>query len=303
MKVGFIGLGIMGSRMAAHLLAQGHDLRVHNRTPEKAQELLARGAHWADTPAEAAAHAEVLITMLAHPEAVSRAALGADGFLDALAPGALWLDSSTVHPAFSRRMAEAAKARMLGFLDAPVAGSKHQAQAAQLVFLVGGSAAALEQAKPVLGAMGTRTLHVGGVGMGTSLKLVFNHLLATTMTAFAEGVVLGEALGLSQASLLEVLLGSAVAPPYLMAKRDKLERGVYEPEFPLQWLHKDLQMVATAASGAGTVTPLASLSEAVYERAVRQGLGEEDFSAIYRHLQGVATRHDSRDARPARPGE
>jgi 3-hydroxyisobutyrate dehydrogenase/glyoxylate/succinic semialdehyde reductase len=162
MKIGFIGLGIMGSRMAANLRSAGHTVAVHNRTREKAEHLLSLGATWAASPADVALEAETVFTMLAPPEAVRQAALGEDGFLRALAPGRLWVDCSTVDPSFSREMAEKARESGIRFLDAPVTGSKVYAAEAKLTFWVGGATADLEAIKPLLECMGSRVVHCGG---------------------------------------------------------------------------------------------------------------------------------------------
>ena len=140
MKIGFIGLGIMGSRMAANLVKHGHSLIVFNRTREKAEPLIAQGAQWAEFPAALVENVEIVFTMLAHPDAVEEAALGRVGFLSYLSRDQMWVDCSTVNPSFSRKMATAAKAKGIGFLGAPVTGSKGQAAAAKLTFWVGGEA-------------------------------------------------------------------------------------------------------------------------------------------------------------------
>jgi 3-hydroxyisobutyrate dehydrogenase/glyoxylate/succinic semialdehyde reductase len=285
MKIAFIGLGIMGSRMAANLLAGGFSLTVHNRTRDKADALVSQGARWAGTPREAAEGADVVITMLAHPQAVEQTALGEAGFLDAMASGAVWADCSTVHPGFSRRMAAEASARGVKFLDAPVAGTKQPAQDAQLVFWVGGAADAVETCRPVFGKMGRQVNHVGENGMGSSFKVVFNHMLAVTMLAFSEGVVLGESLGIPREALLNAMLGSAVVPPYLAGKRSRIESGEYEADFPLRWLQKDLQMVAEAAYETGTAMPLSNAAKEAYQLAVRAGYGDADMAAIYAFLR------------------
>ena len=289
MNVGFIGLGIMGSRMAANLQKAGHTLTVFNRTQEKAQELIENGASWAESPAEVAKNVEVVITMLAHPEAIEELALSEHGFLQAMGKGALWLDSSTVHPNFSRQMAVAAKASGIHFLDAPVAGTKAPAENAELVFFVGGEADSISIATPLFEAMGKKTVHVGGHGMGTSLKLVVNYMLATSMAAFAEGVVLGETLGLSEAMLFNVLIGGPLVPAYLGLKRESLEQGNYEASFPLKWIHKDMHMIANAAYDVGTPMPIANLTKELYQLAVQAGLGDEDFGAIYKHVKQLAS--------------
>ncbi|HEX4644380.1 MAG TPA: NAD(P)-dependent oxidoreductase, partial [Verrucomicrobiae bacterium] len=179
MKIGFIGLGIMGSRMAANLQKRGHSLIVYNRTPEKAGQLRSEGAVWADSPASLATQVEIVFTMLAHPEAVKQAALGVDGFLSKLAVERLWVDCSTVNPSFSREMAIQARARGLRFLDAPVTGSKSQAALGNLAFWVGGEPADLEACRTLLMCMGNGIVHCGGHGMGASMKMVMNQLLGT----------------------------------------------------------------------------------------------------------------------------
>ena len=179
MKIGFIGLGIMGSRMAANLQKHGHSLVVFNRSRDKADPLIAGGASWADSPASLAPPVEVLFTMLAHPDAVAEAALGKDGFLSQLGAGRLWVDCSTVDPSFSRKMAAAAQSRGIRFLGASVTGSKGPAAQAKLTFWVGGEAADLEACRPLLECMGNKIVHCGGPGMGASLKMVMNQLLGT----------------------------------------------------------------------------------------------------------------------------
>lgn len=284
MKVGFIGLGIMGSRMAANVQKQGVELVVHNRTAEKAAPLLEKGARWAETPATLAEQVDILFTVLAHPEAVSEMAVGIEGFLSHLRSGALWVDCSTVNPSFSRQMAAEAKACGVHFVDAPVAGTKGPAEAGQLLFLVGGETADVAACQPFFEAMGRRTIHVGGHGMGTSLKMVFNLLLAEAMVAFSEGMVLGQALGIDQDRLFDLLLGSAVVAPFVTGKRGKIENGDFEADFPLQWMGKDLHLAAQTAYEEGVALPAGSVAKEIYALAVRYGLGERDFSAVYRVL-------------------
>src|SRR6266581_980413 len=285
MKIGFIGLGIMGSRMAANLQKHGHSLVVFNRTREKAEPLVAAGAKWADSPAALALQVEVIFTMLAHPDAVEEAALGEDGFLRYPQSGQIWVDSSTVNPSFSRKMAAEAKARGVGFLGAPVTGSKGQAELAKLTFWVGGETTDLEKCRPLFECMGNRIIHCGGPGTGASLKMVMNQLLGTTMAAFAEGLVLGESLGLSREVLFEALLGGPAAAPFLALKRERIENGNYEPaDFPLRWLQKDLHLAAVSAYETGAAMPLTNAAKELYCLAIRDGRGNEDFSAIYDYL-------------------
>ncbi len=286
MKIGFIGLGIMGSRMAANLLKKGHELVVHNRTKQKADALLAAGAAWAPSPADVAKRVSVIFTMLSKPDAVAETALiGKHGFLNHLVDNSLWIDCSTVNPSFSRLMATEAKQRNVRFLDAPVAGSKGPAEEAQLLFYVGGEKADVEEARPLFEAMGKAVFHVGGQGMGTAMKMVNNLMLAQAMVAFSEAIVLGEALGISQDTLFNTLLTSPVTAPFLAFKRTKLESGNFDAEFPLQWMHKDAQLVSETAYETGVALPASSVVKELYALAVRNGLGEQDFSAVLKLLR------------------
>jgi 3-hydroxyisobutyrate dehydrogenase-like beta-hydroxyacid dehydrogenase len=229
MKVGFIGLGTMGSRMATNLQKHGYSLVVSNRTREKAESLLATGAKFADSPAALAAQVDILFTMLAHPDAVEEAAFGRDGFLPHLESGRIWVDSSTVNPSFSRKMAAAAEPRGVRFLDAPVTGSKPAAAQAKLIFWVGGAAADLETCRPLLQRMGSKIVYCGPAGMGTSLKMVMNQLLGTQLAAFAEALVLGQSLGLSREVLFDALFNGPAVAPFIAIKRDRLEARPTSP--------------------------------------------------------------------------
>lgn len=284
MSIGFIGLGIMGSRMAANLLNEGVDLRVFNRSPEKTAPLADQGATVAASAADFAA-VDVLFTMLAHPEAITAVALGPDGFLNHLRPSTVWADCSTVTPSFSRRMAAEAHTRAVRFLDAPVAGSKLQAANAELVFFAGGAAGDVETCRPYFEKMGSKVVHVGEHGQGSALKVVVNTLLATAMATFAEAMALGQGLGLAPEMLLQVLVGGPVVPPFMRLKQEKIVQNKYEADFPLQWMRKDLQMAALAAYETAVPMPLAQSTKELYTQAMNAGLGELDFAAIYRFLQ------------------
>lgn len=284
MQVGFIGLGIMGGYMAANLQDAGYDLIVYNRTADKAQPLLDAGATWAESPAALAPHVDLFFTMLAHPEAIEETALGEDGFLPHLRAGSLWVDCSTINPSFARRMAAEAAERDVRYIDAPVLGSRAAAENAQLTFLAGGAAEDLERCRPEMESMGKRIIHAGDVGMGTAMKVVFNHQLATSLAAFAEGLVLGQSLGITKESLFEMLLGSAVVAPIAAAKQPKFEAEEYDVDFPLQLMQKDLHMAAVAAYESGAALPLGNAAKEIYRLAMRSGWGDSDYAAIYQFL-------------------
>jgi 3-hydroxyisobutyrate dehydrogenase-like beta-hydroxyacid dehydrogenase len=279
-KVAFLGLGIMGSRMAANLLRAGHELSVWNRSQGKAQELVRRGARLAATPAEAAAGAEILFTMLANPEAVSDTALGKNGFLDFLSRSALWVDCSTVTPGASRRMSREAAARGVDFLDAPVVGSLPAAEKAELTFLVGGEEDDLERCRPLLSVMGKATKRMGPVGMGSSMKLLNNMLLGSAMAAFSEALAFGGAMGFARSALLDALLGTGVTAPFLASKRQKLEKVAFEAEFPLRLMLKDLQLVSDAAYELCVPLPTTHAAKELFGLAAANGLADVDFSGV-----------------------
>jgi 3-hydroxyisobutyrate dehydrogenase/glyoxylate/succinic semialdehyde reductase len=182
-------------------------------------------------------------------------------------------------------MAAQAQAHNLRFLGAPVTGSKSQAALGKLVFWVGGDAEDLEAGRPFLECMGDRIVHCGGQGLGASLKMVINQMLGTAMAAFAEGLVLGESLGLSRKILFEALLGGPAAAPFLSSKRERIEAGNYEPaDFPLRWLQKDLHLAAVSAYETGVAMPLANITKEIYRLAIREGDGDKDIAVIYDYL-------------------
>lgn len=284
MKIGFIGLGIMGSRMAANLQKHGYPLVVFNRTRAKAEHLLGPCGTFSDSPAKLAEQVDVLFTMLAHPDAVEQAALGRDGFLDHLKANALWVDCSSVNPSFSKKMAAQAARREVHFVDAPVTGSAPAAAEAKLIFWVGADMADLERIRPLLLCMGNKIVHTGGHGAGTSMKMVINLLLGTGMAAFAEAMALGEGLGLSSKLLFDSLLGTPPVAPFLALKREKIEGGNYEAEFPLRWMQKDMHLASVSAFESGVALPLTNVTKEMYRLAMRDGHATEDFSAIYEYL-------------------
>jgi 3-hydroxyisobutyrate dehydrogenase-like beta-hydroxyacid dehydrogenase len=286
MKIGFIGLGVMGSRMAANLQKHGHLLVMFNRTRAKAESLLGPCGTFSDSPSELAERVDVLFTMLAHPDAVEQAALGADGFLNHLRPDVVWVDCSSVNPSFSRKMAVSAAARKIRFVDAPVTGSAPAAAEAKLTFWVGADNSDLKSIRPLLLCMGNKIVHTGGHGSGTSMKMVINLLLGNAMSAFAEAMTLGEALGLSQELLFDSLLGTPAVAPVLAAKRDKIENRDYAIEFPLRWMQKDMHLATVSGYETGIALPLTNLSKEIYRLAMRAGHGTDDFSAIYEFTKG-----------------
>ena len=282
MRVAFLGTGLMGSRMARNILSAGHILFVYNRTREKAEALVSEGARMLESPAEIGDRADAVVTMLADPSAVEETALGSAGFLRSAAAGTLWIDCSTVDPSFSRKMAGIADEHGLRFIDAPVAGTTGPAERGELVILAGGDARDIEEAAPVFDAVGRKTIHVGENGKGTSMKLVVNTMIAQSMVSFCESVNFGKAMGIPEELLFDTLLGGPMTAPYLSNKRGKFETDTYETEFPLELMHKDLGLTGATAGQVGMPMPSAAEAREIFQMAKANGLGGEDFSAVYR---------------------
>ncbi len=272
----------MGSRMAANLQKAGHELVVYNRTQEKADELVSNGATRAASPEEVAQQCRTVITMLSTPEAVEDVALGHDGFLKALPGNSLWVNCSTVNPSFTIKMAQHAKKMGQRYLDAPVSGTLGPAEKGELIFLVGGDAADVEQVQELLDVMGKETVHVGAHGQGAGMKMANNMMLAQAMVAFGEALKLGTSLGISEEMLCNTLLGGPAAAPYLKLKQPKILSREFSPQFPLEWTHKDLHLASVTAYEQNIALPSLQATKELYAQAKQQGLGEQDFTAVYR---------------------
>jgi len=281
MKIGFIGLGIMGSRMVKNLAANGYKVFVYNRTPEKTQQLVSDRIEARPSPAHVAEEADIIITMLSTPEAVQDVALGEEGILSTMTKGNVWIDCSTVNPSFSVQMAELTDQLGFNFLDAPVAGSLIPAEKGELVFLVGGKKTIVKYCMPLFKAMGKKTIHVGDSGKGSAIKIVNNLIMGMSMYGFMEGLSLGESLGLEKEKIFDLMDGSPIAAPMIETKRNKILNDAYEAEFPMQWLQKDLQLAAQTAYEQGTYLPGTNTIKEIFALACQNGLAEKDFTAIY----------------------
>ena len=284
MKVSFIGLGIMGHNMAMNLIKNNYDLTVHNRTKSKAEPLIKAGAKWADTPADAAKDADILFTMLGDPAAVRETALDENGFLSSLKKNSIWVDCSTVNPSFSKEMNGKAKENGIRFMDAPVSGTRTPAEKGELVFYVGGEEKDLKEVEPLLNVMGKAIHHMGAAGMGTSIKMVVNLMLGVNMAAFSEAINLGQKLGLQKEKLFEIMIGGIAVPPFMSYKRSKMETDKYEPDFPLRWMLKDLTLDQKTADEFKVNMSLAKAASEIYSEAINKGMGDLDFSAVYKYV-------------------
>jgi 3-hydroxyisobutyrate dehydrogenase len=279
-SVALLGLGTMGSGMAGNLLKAGFPLAVWNRSRAKAEAFAAQGARVAESPADAARGASVILSMLAD-DAASRAVwLGQDGALAAAGEGAVLVDSSTVSPAWIAELAKAAEARGLEFLDAPVTGSKMQAAGGQLTFLVGGSAEALAKARPVLEAMSKEIACLGPVGSGAKMKLLNNFLCGVQLASLAEGIAWLERSGLDVEKAMDLLKRGAPGSPLLANLSARMISRDYTVNFYLKLMAKDLHYAATAAAENGVDLTTAENARCLFEEAAEEGYGEKDMSAV-----------------------
>lgn len=284
-SVALLGLGTMGSGMAANLLKAGFPLTVWNRTASKAQPFVDQGAHIAQTPAEAANGAQIVISMLADDPASREAWLGQDGALAAAAPGAILVESSTVSPAWIAELGAAVEARGLQLLDAPVTGSRAQAAAAQLSFLIGGPVSALETARPVLEAMGKEIIYLGPLGSGAKLKLVNNFLCGVQVASLAEAIAWLERSGLDRDKALTFLKSAAPGSPLLAGLSARMTAHDYAVNFLLKLMTKDLDYAYEAAEEAGIDLTTAANARALFQQAIDQGHGGQDMSAVIEPLR------------------
>lgn len=282
MKIAFIGLGIMGSRMACNLLSNNFNVTVYNRSIQKVDELEIDGAKIAKTPSEAVKEVKVVITMLSTPDAVREVAMSNDGFLQALAENSIWIDCSTVSPTFSKEMAEECTKRKIRFIDAPVAGSKIPAAKGQLVFLAGGNIIDIEECMPLFNSMGKKVIIAGENGYGSALKLTVNSLMGVALNGYVESLWLGESLGIDKKTLIETFNQLPVTSPALIMKQDKFINDDYEPEFPLQWMHKDLYLAAEEGYKNNQALPVINAVKEQFAKAKQAGFAENDFSALYK---------------------
>jgi 3-hydroxyisobutyrate dehydrogenase-like beta-hydroxyacid dehydrogenase len=284
MNITFIGLGIMGSRMAANLLKNDIDITVYNRSKAPVKALQEQGAKTANSAAEAVAEADLVFSMLSTPEVVENVFFGKEGALAAMKKDSMWVDCTTVNPSFSLRSLQEAESHGIQFIDAPVAGTKPHAENAELVFFVGGDEGKVAQINPYLEHMGRKVLHVGETGKGASFKMLVNIMLAQSMLIFSEAVLLGEKMGLDKDFLLNAIPGLVVAAPFTKFKAEMVRSGSYDVQFPLEWMHKDLHLAAVTAYELNQPLYLANLTKEIFAEANHKGMGRLDFAAIHQYL-------------------
>jgi len=290
-RLAFIGMGGMGSRMAARLVAAGFDVTVYNRDRERTRPLERRGAKVASEPEGLAAHADIVLSSVADDVAVEEVMLSPGGALAGARPGTVFIEMSTVSPSLSRRIHDLALEKSVFVLDAPVSGTTTVAEHGQLVIFVGGDEAAYDHCLTVLQVLARETHYMGPAGSGASMKLCVNTLLGLGMQALAEGVAFGLKAGLPRERLLEVLSATAVVSPSQKSKLGNVLNETYPPAFPLRLMLKDYRLILNTAEGVSADMPATAAAERVTagELARQSAEGrDEDFSSVVRAMERIS---------------
>jgi 3-hydroxyisobutyrate dehydrogenase-like beta-hydroxyacid dehydrogenase len=280
----------MGRPMGHNLLKAGFPLVVWNRTASRADSLVAAGARLAASRKEAAAAADVLITIVSDPPALEEVLWGSgsnsdgkSGAFASLKKGAIYIDSSTVSPALARKIADAAKAAGIRFLDAPVTGGTWGAEKGELLFMIGGDSETLEAARPVLSAMGKKLFHLGPNGAGQTVKLAMNLLLALQVDAFAEALALVTGAGFAGEKLVEVMQASMARSGVLDVKAPVMLSGDYQPSFPLRLMHKDLSLALELGNQLGVPLPATAAAREIYNSVKGASKDDLDYAGVFKY--------------------
>jgi 3-hydroxyisobutyrate dehydrogenase-like beta-hydroxyacid dehydrogenase len=286
--LGFIGLGVMGSRMVKRLLDAGHPVTGYNRTRSKAQGLLDQGMQWGDTPAAVAQAVEVIFSMVANTAALQAVTGGADGVVAGLRPGTIFIDMSTVSPTVSRTVAAQVAATGAHMLDAPVSGSVTTLEEGRLSIMVAGDRAAYERVLPILQDIGPKVTYVGANGLAAAMKVATNLSLAVQMLAFSEGVLLAEKSGIARETAVEVLLNSVIASP-MVKYRGPFVLGLPEEAlFDVNMMQKDLLLALEMGRELDVPLPTTAVTNEMLTAARGVGLAEKDFAVVFEVLAQMA---------------
>jgi 3-hydroxyisobutyrate dehydrogenase len=286
--VGFIGLGIMGSRQAMNVARKGFELTVYNRTRERAETWAAEhGGHVAASPREVAERSDVVITMVVDGAQVEQVLLREDGALSGAREGALFVDMSTIAPATARKLAAMLRERGHGFVDAPVTGSSPKAEAGTLTIMCGGEERDVERARPLFEAMGEKIVHCGDAGQGQAVKVISNTITGINCATLAQGLVVASQAGVDLDALLESMDGGSADSTMRQLKAAPMLAHDFSPLFKLAHMLKDVQLCLAETRDAGSAFPFAGLAAELYGAGIGRGLGEQDFAAVLEVVEGL----------------
>ena len=296
-NLGFIGLGVMGSRMVKRLLDAGHDVIGYNRTRSKAEWLLDQGMRWGESPRVVAETADVTISMVANSEALRAIVGGDDGVLAGLSSGKIFVDMSTVSPAVSKELADQVAAKGAQMLDAPVSGSVITLEQGNLSIMVGGAKNTFDRVKPILQDIGPTVNYVGGNGLAVAMKVATNLSLAVQMLAFSEGVLLAEKSGIDRETAVEVLLNSVIASPMLKYRGPFVLDMPEEAWFDVGMMQKDMNLALELGQQLGVPLPTTATANEYLSAARGMGLADKDFAIVHEVLARMAGEEDVREGR------
>lgn len=287
-NLGFVGLGVMGSRIVKRLIDAGHTVTGYNRTRAKAQWLLDLGMRWADSPRAVAEAVGVTFTMVTDTKALQAVTEGPDGLLAGLGPGKVLVDMSTVSPEISRALAARVAGRGARMVDAPVSGSVITLEQGRLSIMVGGEPAVFEEVRPILLDIGPKVTHVGGNGMAVSMKIATNLSLAVQMLAFSEGVLLAEKSGIPRETAVDVLLNSVIASPMLLYRAPFILKQPDEAWFEVNMMQKDMVLALELGRALDVPLPTTAVTNEMLTTARGMGLARYDFSIVFEALARMA---------------
>jgi 3-hydroxyisobutyrate dehydrogenase len=289
-RIGFVGLGIMGSRMAANLRGAGYELTVYNRTRERVEAWAAeRGGTVVATPAEVGAASDVVITMVVDGAQVQEVLLGEQGVAQGAAPGTLCVDMSTIAPGDSRRIAAALSERRIAFVDAPVTGSSPRAEDGTLTIMAGGTTKDFQRARPLFEVMGELIVHVGEeVGQGEMVKLINNAVAAANAHTLAQALVVGRGTGVDLDALVQVMGAGSGGSAMLALKAEPMREHDYSTLFKLEHMLKDVRLCLEEGQAAGVPFPAAAAVREALTAGMGRGLGDDDFAAVVETVEGLA---------------
>jgi 3-hydroxyisobutyrate dehydrogenase-like beta-hydroxyacid dehydrogenase len=292
-NLGVVGLGLMGSRIAKRLLDAGHQVSGFNRTRTKAEPLIQAGMQWKDTPREVAQAADITLSMVTDTVALSSVTEGPDGIPAGLSTGKIYVDMSTVSPRLTRDLAGRVAATGAQMLDAPVSGSLPAAESGTLIIYVGGSADALEKARPVFESIGQKIIHIGENGQAITTKIAINLNLPAQLIALFEGVLLAERSGIPRAAALDALLNSVIASTSLKYRAPFILNMPDEVWFSAAMMQKDIRLALELGEEAGVSLQSVELVNEMLSKAIELGWGDEDFAVLYKVVEHMSTRSEA----------
>src|SRR5690349_23364773 len=287
-NLGFVGLGVMGSEMVNRLLSKGHSVTGYNRTRSKGEWLVKKGMKWADTPRAVVEAADVTLSMVTNSAALVAVMNGPEGMLAGVKPGKIFVDMSTVSPAFSREIAARVREKGGDMVDSPVSGSVITLQEGKLSVMVGGRKETFERVKPLLQDIGPKVTHVGENGQALSMKIATNLSLAVQMLAFSEGVLLAEKSGIKRETAVDVLVHSAVASPMIQYRGPFVLQQPDEAWFDVNMMQKDMLLALEMGRQLNVPLPTTAVTNEFLTAARGMGYAKEDFAVIFEVLASMS---------------